>query len=836
MIRSLQLLLVLTPVLVTAAENDLESKVTALLKERCLECHGGEKTKGGFDLATREGLLKGGADGVAVVAGQGEKSRLLQMLRHEVEPAMPEKGENLSESEIALVAEWIQRGAPFSKPLIAGKTPPKDRGVVTEADRQHWAFQPMKQVSGKSVDEFVLAAQKARGLTHAPAAEARVLVRRAFFGLVGLPPSPEEMTRWIERIEKERTAGLAELVEHLLARPQHGERWARHWLDVARYADSNGMEGDHDRPHAHQFRDFVIRALNDDMPYDQFVRWQLAGDEIAPDEPAAIAATGFIVAGISENLEVPMEEEKLRLRANELDDMVSTTGQALLGLTLACARCHDHKYDPLPTRDYYRLTRVFNGGDRADAPLATRAEIAQYDAAMSKWQPQRDDAVKARDAWLNEARAPLLETVLGPKVARLPISDEEKQSLLKQPLSENAKKLAARFRKELRTSDKAYVELLKPKQRRRWKELDDRVSELEGQKPRELPQGFVFADFGPEPRETWFFERGDFLARKEKMDLGFLSVLQRGKSAEDYWQSARTNAQREGSTQQRRALADWMTDLDHGAGVLLARVMVNRVWQHHFGEGLVRTVSDFGTRGEPPTHPELLEWLVGEFIRSGWSVKRLHRLIMTSACYQQATGTPQPGDLDNRWLTRRRPLRIESEILRDAMLSAAGTLNPKMHGPSVKAPIPIEAMQARNVKDPYPKDAQDTPETRRRSVYLFHKRVVQNPLMLAFDAPDSQQSCGRRMNTVVAPQALALLNDPFVRQRAKELAARVQETAGDDAKAQVRLAFHLCLQRAPSAEEEKDALAFLAAPNSSADALTSFCQTLFGLNEFIYID
>lgn len=836
MAKILQLLFVLTPVLVAAAENDLESQVTALFEERCLECHGGEKTKGSFDLVTREGLLQGGAEGVAVVPGQAEKSRLLQMLRHEIEPAMPEKGEKLSESEVAMVAEWIRRGAPFSKPLIVGKAPPKNRGVVTEADRQHWAFQPLKRVRGSSVDEFVLQAQRARDLTHAPAAKAGVLVRRAYFDLVGLPPTPEEMERWSQRIEHEQSMGFAELVEHLLAQPQHGERWARHWLDVARYADSNGMEGDHDRPNAYHYRDFVIRALNEDMPYDQFVRWQLAGDEIAPDEPTAIAATGFIAAGISENLDVPMEEEKLRLRANELDDMVSTTGQALLGLTLACARCHDHKYDPLPTRDYYRLTRVFNAGDRMDAPLATREEIAKHQTAMAKWQPKRDAAVQARDAWLNKARAPLLETVLGPKVAQLPISDAEKQSLLKLPMTEDAEKLAARFRKELRTGDKAYVELLKPKQRRRWNALDERVDDLEHQKPSALPQGFVFADFGPEPRETWFFERGDFLARREKMDLGFLSVLQRDKSPADYWQSARSNAQREGSTQQRRALADWMTDLDHGAGVLLARVMVNRVWQHHFGEGLVRTVSDFGTRGEPPTHPELLEWLVGEFIRSGWSVKHLHRLIMTSACYQQATGTPQPGDPDNRWLTRRRPQRIESEILRDTMLSAAGTLNLKMHGPSVKAPIPIEAMQARNVKDPYPKDAQDTPETRRRSVYLFHKRVVQNPLMLAFDAPDSQQSCGRRMNTVVAPQALALLNDPFVRQRARELAARLQETAGNDAKAQVQLAFHLCLQRAPSAEEEKDALTFLATPNSSADVLTSFCQTLFGLNEFIYID
>ena len=388
-----------------------------------------------------------------------------------------------------------------------------------------------------------------------------------------------------------------------------------------------------------------------------------------------------------------------------------------------------------------------------------------------------------------------------------------------------------------------------------------------------LPTAFAFADFAAEPRESWFFERGDFLARNEKMDLGFLSVLMTDKTAGDYWKAARESKLRDDSTQQRRALAVWMTDLDHGAGTLLARVMVNRVWQHHFGDGLVRTVSDFGTRGELPTHPELLEWLAGEFVGSGWSVKHLHRLIVNSAAYQQGNGgvigsrsdgnraprstTPSPqhsaalaADPDNRLLWRRQPLRLESEILRDSMLSVAGTLNPAMFGPSFKPPIPSEALQARNVKDPYPKDVKDTPETRRRTLYMFHKRVVQYPLMQAFDAPDAQQSCGRRMNTTVAPQALALLNDPFVRLRAAELAKRLQADAGGGAEAQIRLAFQLCLNREPAAGELDTARSFVNEQTTtrqqrdakhSADAaqrlaLTDFCQSLFGLNEFIYID
>ena len=500
-----------------------------------------------------------------------------------------------------------------------------------------------------------------------------------------------------------------------------------------------------------------------------------------------------------------MEEEKLRGRANELDDMVSTTSQAFLGLTLACARCHDHKYDPLPTRDYYRLMRVFNGGDRGEVPLAPLSEVKVHRAAMAAWKLKSDKATKARDAWLKQAN----------------INIKDKDSIASLPADQKA----------------------------HWDELERRVNVLSKRQPTALPSAFAFADFGAEPRESWFFERGDFMARNEKMDLGFLTVLMNGKTADDYWKDARASKLRDDSTQQRRALADWMTDLDHGAGTLLARVMVNRVWQHHFGEGLVRTVNDFGTRGELPTHPELLEWLTKEFIESGWSLKHLHRLIVNGTTYQQGTALNEHNaniDPDNRLLWRRRPLRLESEILRDTMLSVSGTLNLTMFGPSFKPPIPSEAMQARNEKNPYPKNAKDTSETRRRSIYMFHKRVVQYPLMQAFDAPDAQSSCGRRMNTTVAPQALALLNDPFVRLRAKELAQRVETQAGGDVEAQVRHLFQLCLSREPNPGEVTDATTFLVAQTEARQqrtekdpataALTDFCQSLFGLNEFIYID
>lgn len=335
------------------------------------------------------------------------------------------------------------------------------------------------------------------------------------------------------------------------------------------------------------------------------------------------------------------------------------------------------------------------------------------------------------------------------------------------------------------------------------------------------------------------------------MQLGFLSVLTNGRSPEEFWAAARNSKLREDSTQQRRALAEWITDLEHGPGALLARVIVNRVWQHHFGEGLVRTESDFGVQAEPPIHPELLEWLSAEFVRSGWRLKALHRLLMTSAVYLQES-IPDPAkaraDPENRWLSRRRPQRLEAEILRDSVLAVSGRLNPQAYGPAFKAPILPEAIQARNLKTPYPTGLADSTETHRRTVYMFHKRVVQHPLMQAFDAPDAQASCGRRNRTTVAPQALALLNDQFIRARAVDFASRLEREAGAALPAQVTRAFQLALGREPEETEQNKAVGFLRSqadrrrgreePGAAAAhlALVDFCQTIFALNEFIYVD
>jgi len=675
-----------------------------------------------------------------------------------------------------------------------------------------------------------------------------------YFDLIGLPPTPEQIEFFLHELANNSRSAVESLIDQLLASPHYGERWARHWLDVARYADSDGQEGDADRRTAHHFRDFVIRSLNDDLAFDTFVRWQLAGDELEPDNPQAIAATGFIVAGthavLGDNL---VEEERTRERFNDLDDMITTTGVGMLGLTLGCARCHDHKYDPVPRRDYYRILCAFNGGDRAEVPLAPLENVRRYREAEGKWKGEFDTAKKHLDDWLKEAKKPHETAARHTKIDALKISDDEKALLKNNPEAKEAKDLAARFSRELKVEDKDFRSLLSDEERAEWDASEKALKAVEALKPEALPTALAFADFSAKPRETFLLARGDFRAKSEPVALGFLTALTSGQTPADYWAAARAESRRPDSTQQRRALAEWMTDIDHGAGALVARVIVNRVWQHHFGQGLVRTVNDFGARGDPPTHPELLEWLTSEFVSGGWKLKPLHRLIMTSSVYVQNTAfdtAKAKVDPDNRFLWRRRPQRIESEILRDAMLTVSGTLNSQMFGPAVTAPIAPEAIQARNMTDPYPKDVKDSTSTRRRSVYMFHKRVVQHPLMQAFDGPDAQASCGRRENTTVAPQALALMNDRFVRARAIDFAQRVEKMAGAETEAQVRLAWRLALGREPSAAELETGTAFLSArlqqrsmresgkPKTDRQnlALADLCQAIFALNEFIYVD
>jgi len=845
---------------------DFAREVRPLLETHCFKCHGPEKQKGGLRLDTKEGAFKpADSSEKAIVPGHANESRLIKLVSSkDAAERMPSKGEPLSTAQIDLLKRWIDAGAEWPEASASTGGLARAEMIVTDEDRKHWSFLPLQNPAPPSaensnavrtpVDRFILAALEKKNLALSPPTDGRKLARRIYFDLIGLPPTPEQAESFVQKFAKNSREAVTSLVDELLASPHYGERWARHWLDVVRYADSNGSESDADRPTAYHYRDFVIRAFNEDMPFDTFARWQLAGDELEPDNPRAIAATGFIVAGTYTALPANlMEEERTRERFNELDDMIATTGSAMLGLTLACARCHDHKYDPVPRRDYYRIQSAFNGGDRAEVPLAPLEQVRRHRETEAKWKSEFDSEKKRFDDWLKETKKPHDTAARHARIDVLKISDDEKALLKDNSDSKEAKALAKKFSNELKVQDKDYRPFLSVEQRAEWDAREKAFKAVEARKPKPLASALGFADFGPKPRETFLLARGDFRAKSEPVELGFLTALTRDKTPAEYWAAARAESRRTDSTQQRRALAEWMTDIEHGAGTLVARVIVNRVWQHHFGQGLVRTVNDFGARCDPPTHPELLEWLTSEFVKGGWKLKPLHRLIMTSSVYLQDT-TFDAGkakvDPDNRLLWHRRPQRIESEILRDSMLAVSGTLNTQMFGAAVKAPIAPEAIQARNMKDPYPNNLKDTPATRRRSVYMFHKRVVQHPLMQAFDGPDAQASCGRRENTTVAPQALALLNDKFVRARAIDFAQRVEKEAGAELEAQVRLAWRLALGREPSTTERESGAAFINAqlqqrstresnkPKTDLQkfVLADFCQAIFALNEFIYVD
>jgi cytochrome c553 len=694
----------------------------SVLESSCLRCHDAGNPKGGLDLSTRAGFARGGESGPAA-------GLLLQLVRHEADPKMPHKAPRLSDRAVAALAEWIAQGAPYPRTL-------RSRAEL------HWAFRPLRRPDAASIDELVR--------PPGPEASRAVLLRRAAFSVTGLPPGEDDGAAWDV------------VVDRLLASPAHGERWARHWLDVARYADSSGYESDFDRPASHQYRDFVIRAFNDDLPYDEFVSRQVAGDLL--DD---LAATGFLAVGPwMKTLPTDLERNKERYRTDNLDDVAVTTAQAFLGLTVGCARCHDHKYDPVSQRDYTRLVAAFAGIEPRDRFLsAPRRRLAE---------------------WLEERREAFKRSRIDP----LPLGAEEKL-LLSMPEDGNivsSKRVHQAHGAAVKFTD---AEL------RAWLTEADRADlgrlerEAEGR-----PAARALAVFqGPAPR-THLLGRGDPDHRLEEIAAGPLSAI----SPSGHPAFA--------TKPPRLALAEWLTDVDHGAGALLARVVVNRLWQHHFGEGLVRTPNDFGVQGDPPSDPALLEWLGAELVARRWSLKAIHRLILRSAAYRQAG---------------RRPVRLEAETLRDAVLAVSGRLNPAMYGPGVKLPVPKGAIVTRT-KDAYPASVAPSDATRRRSLYAFVKRSVLLPWMETFDAPAPSASCGRRAVTTVAPQALALLNDPFVRDAARGLAGRA---GGDPARA-----WRLALGREPSAAELHRARAFAADDSSFVD----LCHLLFTLNEFAYVD
>jgi mono/diheme cytochrome c family protein len=822
--------------------QDISRQAYAVLKKNCFACHGATRASG-LDLRTAESLRAGGEGGPVIVPFEASQSRLYVFVNHAEKPAMP-PGKKLPDADIETLRRWIEAGASFDgfEKTVASasdeksKTEPSgiEAGIeerpITPEERRYWAFQQPQRtdpprITNKNlnpIDAFLLTAMKAKGLSPSPQADRRTFIRRAYIDLTGLPPSPEE----VESFVKDSAPDAWErLVDRLLASPHYGERWARHWLDLVRYADSGGFEFDVDRPDAWRYRDYVVNSFNTDKPYDRFVREQLAGDEYSsdagPDSREAMIATGFLRLGPEGG------GGGERGRQDSLDDLITTTTLTFMGLTVGCARCHDHKFDPITQKDYYRIQAVFFSTRPASYPLVGPDVVAAHRAEMQRIESLQRPLKKSK----SDLEAPYLKTLVDEAVSRLP---EYMQIAWRTPEAQRTpgqRLNVGQIRKTLendplsaRITEEHIVARMSEDDRRKQDDLKARIRELDKQKPKPYPMARAIGEDGPKARASYFLHRGSIDVKGPLMTPGVLSVI----SETDYeFPSPPATAK---SSWRRRGLAEWMVSPKNP---LTARVMVNRIWQHHFGEGIVRTPGNFGKMGEPPSHPELLDWLAVEFVARGWSMKQMHRLMMTSRAYRMASDDIASNiavDPENRFFWRMPRVRLEAEIIRDQILAVAGNLDRALGGPAIFPYIDPKLFQS-STKRTWPGKPDDDPSTWRRSLYVFSKRSIRYPLFETFDQPNLINSCDRRNRSTIAPQALLLMNNNFVITEARFFAERLRRDAGDDAGAQVERAYRLALGRAPQEVERVKAVDYV---RSSPNGLAEFCQLLFNLNEFVY--
>jgi hypothetical protein len=687
----------------------------------------------------------------------------------------------------------------------------------------------------------VLARLEAARLRPAPPADKATLLRRVTFDLIGLPPTPDEIGVFLR---DDRPDAYERVVERLLASPHYGERWAQHWLDVTRYAESDGYEADGERTHAWRYRDYVIRSFNEDKPYDRFVTEQLAGDELARGHDPREAAESLVATGFNRCGQVHMVGGNTDPEVNRqevLTEMADGAGAAFLGLTVGCARCHDHKFDPITQEDYYSLQAFFAASRFRDVGIATPGEKEAHKKALHEWE-QRVAPLRQKVATLE---APYRKRLTDAKKARLDAAHREALDIAPQRRTAEQKKLAEHAAILINVSWDELLAALSPEdnaQRTNWRK---QIHELEARRPLPPPAAWAIGDGTLTP--SYVLKRGNPHRKGRRVEPAFFHALAGpadGRRGPDFvGPPARLT---------RRDLAQWLTRPDHP---LTARVFVNRVWQHHFGKGLVATPNDFGLRGTPPSHPELLDWLAREFVAHCWSIKHLHRLMVLSATYRQAEKSPKAArartvDPDNRLLWHMPRSRLEGETLRDAALAVSGELNPAVGGPMVRLPLEPEVYQLIFTEGEPDGLWPVTPDERqhaRRSIYLFAKRNVRLPLLEAFDQPDRLFSCPARGQSIFAPQALILLNGPFMQGRAKAFAGRLASECGPDRGRQVERAYRLALGRLPDPAEAATALTFFTdqeallrregrTPGEAQDAaLADFCLALLNCNEFLYV-
>ena len=848
-----------------------EKQALPILSAKCVSCHGAGTPMANLDLRTLDSVLKGGITGPVVMEGASEKSMLIRNIISNKMPP-PNTNTGVTPPELEALRQWIDKARFTARPKVAALRETftaAEAPEVTEKDRQSWAFrkpvvQPVPKVKNQQrvrtpVDAFVLSKLEAKGLGFSTDAPNSTLMRRAYLDLTGLPPTPEEIKTFVADT---RPGAYERLIDRLLASPQYGERWGRHWLDATGYTDVTGADIFLETIEVHEgmwrYRDYVVRSFNDDKPYDRFVTEQLAGDELVDWRSAkkftsqildSLTATGYLRSVYDHTdadiVNLPHE------RYEVLFHVAEKVSSSLLGLTVGCARCHSHKYDPIPQRDFYRFLSIF-------APAYNPWNWTQpKNRVVATVSPSDEEEIKRHNGDLDKPIAdlqkelatllkPYQERLLDTKLQNLPTEIRaDTKTALETPADkqdEVQKFLVKKFGESLKIKPEEVEKVLKEEDATAKAKLDQQIKTLNSYR-RPLEKIQVLLDVGP-PSAMRLLQRGNVEMPGPRVEPGALTVLSEpGKS--DIVRPPDAQGKTSGY---RLAFARWLTSRDHP---LTARVMVNRVWQQHFGRGIVETPDNFGKLGAAPTHPELLDWLAVDFMKNGWTMKRLHRLIMTSSVYRQSSSQPaedEPSlakkvDPENQLLWRMNLLRLEAEVIRDSVLAASGKLDRTSGGPAILlAPRP-EGLQSVSEKDP-------TPNAKyRRSLYLLARRNYPMEFLQVFDFPVIQVNCTRRINSATPLQSLTMLNDEFMVENGKSLANRILAAAGEQTPGKwIETAYLLALSRRPTSAElkicaenlEKQKQLYLNAntePKQAAKAaFGTFCQMLMGTNEFLFVD
>ena len=774
-------------------------EIEPLLKAECFSCHTADVKSGGLALDSLAGFHAGGkkTGTTLIVPGHAAESGIIAYLKGTRQPRMPYGKPALSPGEIARIAAWIDQGAkiepikvrfPYTQPVAS---------AIPAVKNAAWVRNP--------VDSFVLAKMEAKGLHPAPPATRTALMRRVYEDLIGVPPTPDEAQKYLG--DTSATAYVT-LVDRLLDDPRYGERWGRHWLDLVRFAETQGFEHDSIRPHAWRYRDYVIRSFNADKPYDRFVKEQIAGDELFPGDPDALVATGFARLGPWDELSTDPNQR----RQDYLNDATDTTGAVLLGMTVGCARCHDHKYDRITQADYYRLQAFFVSTKWEDIKLPSNPDSAALQAKIADPKARFESFARQVHDLRERVRGEMAIAAQGKAISE----DDLNRALLKDERRED---------------------------RRKFDELSQQRDEAERDMNPLLPVAEAITESGVKGETEHLLLRGDLLQPGPVEEPGFVASLAGGEAKP----AVVTPPPGGRTTGRRTALATWIAS---PMNPMTARVMVNRIWQHHFGRGIVATPSDFGVNGAKPTHPELLDYLATRFVREGWSMKKMHRIMLLSATYRQATDVTDPHvaklDPDNNWFTRMNRIRLEGEALRDSVLAVSGRLNPEQGGPSIYPHVSEEVLSSGST---HKWGVSPSDQELRRTIYVFQRRSLMLPIVEAFDGADMSNTCPVRGVTTIAPQALALFNGEFSRTESAKFAERVARAAGPTPTSEIERAYRIALCRAPTPAQSAQAIAFLTKKEklyqtgkvidpakARQAALADFCHVLVNVNEFLYLD